>query len=85
MNLEERINLQGRVYKLEGLLAYAEQTHDEPEITRLRAQALAGGFAVLRYATNPRFARPYGCMSLRQRSNNAATAAVAANLIFIRT
>ena len=71
MNLEERINLQEHIHRLEGLLAYAEQTNDEPEIARLRAQALAGGFAVLRYATNPRFARPYGCMSLRQRSNNA--------------
>ena len=67
MNLEERINLQEHIHRLEGLLAYAEQTNDEPEIARLRAQALAGGFAVLRYATNPRFARPYGCMSLRQR------------------
>ena len=63
MNLEERMNLQERVRKLEGLLAFAEQTHDELEIARLRAQALVGGFAVLRYATNPRYARPYGCMS----------------------
>ena len=51
MNLEERINLQERIHRLEGLLAYAEQTNDEPEIARLRAQALAGAspfFATLR-------------------------------------
>ena len=71
MNLEERINLQERIHRLEGLLAYAEQTNDEPEIARLRAQTLAGGFAVLRYATNPLYARPYGCMSLRRLSSNA--------------
>ena len=41
MNLEERMNLQERVYKLEGLLAYAEQTNDEPEIARLRAELAA--------------------------------------------
>ena len=41
MNLEERINLQERVRKREGLLAYAEQTNDEPEIARLRAELAA--------------------------------------------
>ena len=41
MNLEERMNLQERVHKLEGLLAYAEQTHDEPEIARLRVELMA--------------------------------------------
>ena len=41
MNLEERMNLQERVRKLEGLLAYAERTQDEPEIARLRAELAA--------------------------------------------
>ena len=41
MNLEERINLQERIHRLEGLLAYAEQTNDEPEIARLRAELAA--------------------------------------------
>lgn len=41
MNLEQRINHLERVRKLEGLLAYAEQTHDEPEIARLRAELTA--------------------------------------------
>ena len=41
MNLEERINLQERIHRLEGLLAYAEQTNDEPEIARLRAELMA--------------------------------------------
>ncbi len=41
MKLEERINLQERIHRLEGLLAYAEQTHDEPEIARLRAELMA--------------------------------------------
>ena len=41
MNLEQRINLQERVRRLEGLLAYAEQTRDEQEIVRLRAELAA--------------------------------------------
>ena len=41
MNLEERMNLQARVHKLEGLLAYAGQTHGEPEIARLRFELMA--------------------------------------------
>lgn len=41
MNLEERINLQERVHKLEGLLAYAVQTHNEQEIARLSAELAA--------------------------------------------
>ena len=41
MNLKQRINHQEHVRKLEGLLAYVEQTHDEPEIARLRAELAA--------------------------------------------
>ena len=41
MNLEQRINHQEHVRKLEGLLAYAERTHDEAEIVRLRAELAA--------------------------------------------
>ena len=41
MNLEQRINHQEHVRKLEGLLAYAERIHDEPEIARLRAELAA--------------------------------------------
>ena len=41
MKLEERMNHQERVHKLEGLLAYAAQTHDEPEIARLRVELMA--------------------------------------------
>ena len=41
MNLEQRINHQEHVHKLAGLLAYAEQTHDELEIARLRAELAA--------------------------------------------
>ena len=41
MNLEERMNLQERARELEGLLAFAEQTHDELEIARLRAELMA--------------------------------------------
>ena len=41
MNLEKRINLQEHIHRLEGLLAYAEQTNDEPEIARLRAELAA--------------------------------------------
>ena len=35
------LNLQERVRKLEGLLAFAEQTDDELEIARLRAELMA--------------------------------------------
>ena len=41
MNLEQRINHQEHVRNLEGLLAYAERTHDETEIARLRAELAA--------------------------------------------
>lgn len=41
MNLEQRINHQEHVRKLEGLLAYAERTQDELEIARLRAELMA--------------------------------------------
>lgn len=38
MNLETRQNNLEQIHKLEGLLAYAEQTGDAPEIARIKSE-----------------------------------------------
>ena len=38
MNLETRQNNLERIHKLEGLLAYAEQTGDGPEVARIKSE-----------------------------------------------